>query len=229
VGWALEGGFFNAGQACTAASRVLVHRSVYAEVAERYAAAVQRLHVGAGWDPTTHVGPMVTAAHQRRVMDYIDIGVAEGGTVAAQAPLPDDPALAGGYYVPPTLFTDVTPEMRIANEEIFGPVVCLIPFSDEREAIGIANGTDFGLVAAVFTRDAGRQIRVSREIRAGIVFINSYSRAFLGTPFGGTGHSGFGREGSHHTLLEYGHTKSLRLPAGVRETPRWTVTDEVFS
>lgn len=227
--WAVEGAYFNAGQACTAASRVLVHASIYDEVAERYGAAVERLRVGPGSDPATHVGPVVTAAHRRRVVDYIDIGVAEGATIAAQAPLPEDPALAGGYYVSPTLFTGVTREMRIANEEIFGPVVALISFEDEDDAISIANGTDFGLVAAVFTGDAERQIRVGRAIQAGIVFINSYSRSFLGTPFGGTGRSGFGREGSYETLAEYGHTKSLRLPAGVGKTLRWGPSEEVFA
>jgi acyl-CoA reductase-like NAD-dependent aldehyde dehydrogenase len=226
--WALEGAYFNAGQACTAASRILVHASIYDEVAERYAAAVRRLRVGPGSDPATHVGPMVTAAHRDRVMDYVDIGVAEGATIAAQAPLPDDPALAGGYYAPPTLFTGVTRDMRIANEEIFGPVACMIAFEDEEEGVSIANGTDFGLVAAVFTSDAERQIRVGRAIRAGVVFINSYSRAFLGTPFGGTAHSGFGREGAHQTLAEYGYTKSLRLPAGVGTTPRWEPSEKVF-
>lgn len=227
--WAIDGGYFNAGQACTAASRVLVHASVYDEFAERFAGAVRRFRVGPGSDPATHIGPVVTAGHRERVMGYIELGVAEGATIAAQAPLPDDPALAGGYYVPPTVFTGVTREMRIANEEIFGPVTCLIPFEDENEAVSIANGTDFGLVAAVFSSDAERQIRVGRAIRAGIVFINSYSRTILGTPFGGTGHSGFGREGAYQTLAEYGYTKTLRLPAGARETLRWGPSEEVFA
>ncbi|MEU5244246.1 aldehyde dehydrogenase family protein, partial [Streptomyces asoensis] len=170
--WAVEGGYFNQGEACTAASRILVHADLHDEVARRLASAVGRLKVGAGSDAATHVGPLVSPAQRQRVLDYLEIGVAEGATIAAQAPLPTDPGLADGYYVAPTLFTGVTPDMRIAREEIFGPVVCLIPFHDEDEAVRIANGTDFGLVAGVFTRDSERALRVSRELRAGIVFVN---------------------------------------------------------
>ncbi|WP_312867808.1 aldehyde dehydrogenase family protein [Amycolatopsis pithecellobii] len=225
--WAVEGGFFNQGEACTAASRVLVQSEIYDEVAGRYAEAVPRLRVGNGADAGTHVGPMVTDAQRRRVLDYIDIGVGEGATLAAQAALPRDPALVGGYYVAPTLFTGVHRDMRIANEEIFGPVVALIPFHDEAEAISIANGTDFGLVAGVFTQDSERALRVSRALRAGMVFVNNYNRAFTGTPFGGVGASGYGREHALETLHEFGYSKSIRLPSGVSEIPRWAPSLEV--
>ena len=124
---AVDGGFFNQGEACTAASRILVQDSIFDEFARRLAHAVGRLRVGDGADPATDVGPLVTAAQQKRVLDYLDIGVAEGARIAAQAPLPDDPRLANGFYVPPTLLTDVTPDMRVATEEIFGPVVALTP------------------------------------------------------------------------------------------------------
>ncbi|WP_231644722.1 aldehyde dehydrogenase family protein [Sciscionella sediminilitoris] len=225
--WALEGGFFNQGEACTAASRVLVHADRYAEFAQRYAAAVRRLRVGDGADTRTHVGPLVTPAQRQRVLDYLEIGVAEGAEIAAQAPLPTDTALAEGYYAPPTLFTGVTPDMRIAREEIFGPVVCLIPFHDEAEALRIANGTEFGLVAGVFTRDAERAMRVGRALRAGMVFVNHYNRAFTGTPFGGVGASGYGREHALETLQEFGYSKSLRLPSGTAGIPRWAPSVEV--
>ncbi|MBK3638118.1 aldehyde dehydrogenase, partial [Streptomyces sp. MBT97] len=119
--WAVEGGYFNQGEACTAASRILVHADLHDEVARRLASAVGRLKVGAGSDAATHVGPLVSPAQRQRVLDYLEIGVAEGATIAAQAPLPTDPGLADGYYVAPTLFTGVTPDMRIAREEIFGP------------------------------------------------------------------------------------------------------------
>lgn len=217
VRWALEGGFYNQGEACSAASRVLVHRSVYADVAERYGAAVKRLRVGVGTDANIDVGPLVTQAHRQRVLDYIQIGVEEGATLFAQAPLPnggDHP----GFFVAPTLFTDVKPEMRISQEEIFGPVVCLIPFDDEQEAIRIANGTEFGLLGAVFTANAQRQVRVARAISASVTFINHYSRVgMFGTPFGGTKHSGYGRLHSQQTLGEFGYTKTLRLPSGAGE------------
>jgi betaine-aldehyde dehydrogenase len=191
---AIDGGFFNQGEACTAASRILVQDNIFTEFERRLATAVGRLRVGDGADPATEVGPLVTAAQQKRVLEYLDIGAAEGAHIAAQAPLPSDPRLANGFYVPPTLLTDVAPDMRVATEEIFGPVVALIPFSDEDEAVRIANGTEFGLVAGVFTRDSDRVMRVSRQINAGTVFVNNYFRVAVGSGFGGIGHSGFGRE-----------------------------------
>ncbi|WP_229479118.1 MULTISPECIES: aldehyde dehydrogenase family protein [Mycolicibacterium] len=221
IPWAVEAAFFNQGEACTAASRILVHNDIHDEVADRLAAAVTRLRVGDGADPDTHVGPLVTAQQRRRVEEYIAIGRAEGATLRAQAALPGDPRLAEGHFVAPTLFTGVRHDMRIATEEIFGPVTCLIPFETEDEAVEIANGTEFGLVAGVFTADAERAMRVSRAIRAGMVFINHYHRAFTGTPFGGVGHSGYGREHALETLHEFGYSKSLRMPSGATPIPRW--------
>jgi betaine-aldehyde dehydrogenase len=225
---AIDGGFFNQGEACTASSRILVQDTIFAEFESRLATAVSRLRVGDGADPATDVGPLVTAAQQKRVLDYLDIGVAEGARIAAQAPLPSDPRLANGFYVPPTLLTDVTPDMRVATEEIFGPVVTLIPFSGEDEAVRIANGTQFGLVAAVFTQDSDRVLRVSRQIRAGTVFVNNYVRVAVGTGFGGIGHSGFGREHAQETLAEYGYHKTVRLAHRRDELPRWAAADRVL-
>jgi len=225
--WAVEGGYFNQGEACTASSRLLVHADVHDEVVRRLAAAVNRLKVGNGADAGTHVGPLVTAAQQQRVLDYLDIGVREGATIAAQAALPTEPDLAEGYYVAPTLITGVTEHMRIAKEEIFGPVVCVIPFRDEAEAVRIANGTEFGLVAGVFTGDSERAMRFSRELRVGIVFVNHYNRQFTGTPFGGVGASGYGREHALETLQEYSYARSLRLPSGRGTIPQWAPSLEV--
>lgn len=225
---AVAGGYYNAGQACTAASRLVVQRTVHDELVARLAAAVTRLRVGAGSDPTTHVGPVVTRAQQRRVLDYVDVGVAEGATVAAQGSLPEDPALADGFWVAPTLFTDVTPEMRIAVEEIFGPVVVVIPFDTEAEAVEIANGTEFGLVASVYTADMERAVRVAGRLEVGAVFVNNYDRATTGSPFGGTKHSGYGREHTAETLSEFGYTRTLRIPTGERAFPRWPALDDVL-
>jgi betaine-aldehyde dehydrogenase len=225
---AIDGGFFNQGEACTASSRILVQDTIFAEFESRLATAVSRLRVGDGADPATDVGPLVTAAQQKRVLDYLDIGVAEGARIAAQAPLPSDPRLANGFYVPPTLLTDVTADMRVATEEIFGPVVTLIPFSGEDEAVRIANGTQFGLVAAVFTQDSDRVMRVGRQIRAGTVFVNNYVRVAVGTGFGGIGHSGFGREHAQETLAEYGYHKTVRLAHRRDELPRWAAADRVL-
>jgi acyl-CoA reductase-like NAD-dependent aldehyde dehydrogenase len=225
----IEGGFFNQGEACTAASRILVHRSRHDELVAKVGPAVERLVTGNGADRRTHVGPLITPAQRDRVLSYLEIGVAEGATIAAQGALPDDPDLAGGYYVAPTMFIGVSPEMRIAREEIFGPVICVIPFDDEDEAVAIANGTDYGLIAGVYTADNERALRVSRRIDAGIVFVNNFNRVFVGTPFGGTGHSGFGRVHAPETLREFGRSKSIRLPSGIAAVPRWSAVDDVVS
>jgi acyl-CoA reductase-like NAD-dependent aldehyde dehydrogenase len=224
----VEGGYFNQGEACSASSRIIVHRRHYEEVVRRLAAATARLRVGDGADPRTHVGPLVSAAQRRKVLEYIHIGVAEGARIVSQAPLPTDPALAGGYFVAPTLFADVTPGMRVATEEIFGPVVVVIPFDDEDEAVQIANGTDYGLMAAVFSEDARRTMRVSRRLRAGIVFVNNYNRMVTGLPFGGVGHSGYGREHALQTLAEYGYSKTVRMPSGASSVPVWDAVADVL-
>jgi acyl-CoA reductase-like NAD-dependent aldehyde dehydrogenase len=225
---ALEGGFVNQGEACTASSRILVQRGVHDEVVDRLRRAIPRIRLGRGTDPATHVGPLITAKQQRRVLDYIAIGEAEGATLAVQGPMPSDPALANGYFVPPTMFTGVTPDMRIAQEEIFGPVICVIAFDTEEQAIEIANGTEFGLIAGVYSRDAERMLRVSRALEAGIVFVNNYNRSFIGTPFGGYGNSGHGRIHSPDTLKAFGRTKSIRLPNGLMPVPAWSAVHELL-
>jgi len=217
----IEAAFVNKGEACTAASRILVQRAIYPEALERLARAVRRLCVGDGMSPETDVGPLVSRAQQHRVREYIALGLREGAELAAQAQMPVDLALRGGFFVPPTLLAGVTPGMRIAQEEIFGPVTCLMPFDTEEEAIAIANATDFGLVAAVYGADAARCRRVARGIEAGMVFINNYNRQFLGSPFGGTKASGYGREHSEHTLAEFGYLKAVREPSGRAPVPRW--------
>jgi acyl-CoA reductase-like NAD-dependent aldehyde dehydrogenase len=221
IPWIVEAAFFNQGEACTAASRLLVHTSIYDEAAQRVGSAVRRLRVGDGASPDTHVGPLVTDAHRQRVLSYLEVAAAEGAVLAAQADLPADARLAGGYYARPTLLTDVTPGMRVANEEIFGPVTAMIRFEDDAEAISVANGTDFGLVAGVFSRDTARAMRVANAMRCGLVYVNHYNRAAVGVPFGGIGASGYGREHAQETLREFGYSKSLRIPNGLGEIPRW--------
>jgi acyl-CoA reductase-like NAD-dependent aldehyde dehydrogenase len=226
--WAIDGAFFNKGEACTAASRLIVQRGIYPRFVAALAEAVPRLRVGDGMDRATHVGPVVSAAQRRRVLDYIALGQAEGARLLAQAPLPTDPRLAGGHWVPPTVFAEVRPSMRIAREEIFGPVTCVLPFDTEDEAIAIANGTDFGLVSAVFSGDAERTARVSRRLEAGLVFVNNYDRRFLGSPFGGIKASGYGREHCPQTLHEFGYTKAVRSPSGRAPLPVWPPASEVL-
>ena len=226
---AVDGGFFNQGEACTAASRILLQDNIYEDFIGRLCAAVSRLRVGDGADSDTDVGPLVTRAQQRRVLEYLDIGVREGARIAAQAALPDDPRLADGFYVAPTVLADVTPDMRVATEEIFGPVVSVIRFSDEDDALRIANDTPFGLVSAVFSRDVDRALRVSRKIRAGAVFVNNYFRVSIGSGFGGIGHSGFGREHAQETLAEYGYTKTIRMTSRREELHYWPAATRVLN
>jgi acyl-CoA reductase-like NAD-dependent aldehyde dehydrogenase len=225
---AVEGAFFNQGEACTAASRLLVEEPVHDEFVNRMAAAVGRLRVGDGRDPATHVGPLITAAQQRSVQAHIDRAVTDGATVAATAPLPSDPRLAGGYWVAPTLFTDVSPDMAIAREEVFGPVTAVLRFSGEAEALTLANDSPYGLVAAVYTADHTRARRLARGINTGVVMINNYSRAFLGSPFGGFGDSGYGREHAIESLLEFTRTKSIREPSGLSAIPEWPALGEIL-
>jgi acyl-CoA reductase-like NAD-dependent aldehyde dehydrogenase len=225
---AIEGMFFNQGEACTASSRILVHESHLEVFTQRFCAAVRRLKLGDPLDPGTHIGPMVTRQQQERVLAYVATGVEEGAQVVAEGTLPDDERLRGGYFVAPTVFADVKPEMRIAQEEIFGPVVVLLPFATYDEAIEVANGTDFGLFAAAYTRDMATAQRASRDLDTGVVLINNYSRALLGTPFGGTKASGYGREHAVETIREFVRSKSVRTPSGLGEVPRWSAVDAVL-
>lgn len=222
VAVAFEGAFFNNGEACTATSRVIVHRSLHDSFVEKFAQMMDRLKVGDGLDPSVRLGPMVTKEHQQKVLSYIETGKKEGATVYKQAALPNDPALENGYFVAPTLFTGVTREMRIAREEIFGPVVAVIPFDDEEEAVSICNDTDFGLIAVVFSDDHSEAMRISRRLDVGCVYINNFYR--LGAqcvPFGGNKASGFGRERCYDTLLEFCRPKAVRIPSGLGEIPLW--------
>ena len=225
---ALDGGFYNKGEACTAASRVLVHRDVHDAFVSALAAGVAALRVGNGADPGTHVGPVVTRAQQQKVLHYIRIGEADGAKIAAQAAWPADPALADGFFVPPTLFTGVTRDMRIATEEIFGPVVTVTVFETEDEAVAIANEPEYGLLAAVYTRDSERAFRTARRLDTGMVLINNYFRGMLGTPFGGTKRSGYGREHAIATLQEFGYTKMIRFPSGTGTIPTWRAVTDVY-
>jgi acyl-CoA reductase-like NAD-dependent aldehyde dehydrogenase len=225
---ALDGAFFNKGEACTAASRLLLHRHIHDEFVERMSAAIARLKTGDGALDTTHVGPVVSRAQKAKVEKYIEIGIAEGATVAARGALPDDPRLKNGYFVPPTLLTGVLPDMRVAQEEIFGPVTCAIKFRDEREAIEIANGTSFALVAGVYSGNPETANRLARGIEAGIVFINNYNRVVMGTPFGGTKSSGYGREHCAATLSEFSYPKAIRIPTGRMDVPEWQAVTDVF-
>jgi acyl-CoA reductase-like NAD-dependent aldehyde dehydrogenase len=223
---ALEGMYYNQGEACTSTARILVHDSIHDEFCERFARATERLVVGDPLHPDTDIGPMVDERQRDRVLDYLRIGLDEGARTVTQGELPDDERLRDGYWVAPTLLADVRPEMRIAQEEIFGPVACLMRFGDEEEALAIANGTEYGLTAAICTRDEARAGRLAARLEAGMVFVNNYMRrAFLGSPFGGVKGSGFGRENAAETLHEFVRSKNVRFPSGRGEIPTWPPRD----
>ena len=225
---ALEGMFFNQGEACTAASRVLLHESIREPFLRRFCDAVRQLRLGDGLDERTEIGPLVTRRQQERVLEFIEIGKREGAQIAAQGDLPTEPNLQGGFFVRPTVFSDVDPEMTIAKEEIFGPVCCTFNFSTYEEAIRIANGTEFGLAAGIFTTNLDTAQRAAREVEAGVVTINNYHRAWLGTPFGGMKNSGYGRELATETIREYLRSKNVRTPSGFGSIPTWRAADRLI-
>jgi acyl-CoA reductase-like NAD-dependent aldehyde dehydrogenase len=223
---ALEGMYYNQGEACTSTARILVADPIHDEFCDRFARATERLVVGDPLHPDTDIGPMVDARQRDRVLEYLRIGLDEGARMVTQGALPDDERLSEGYWVAPTVLADVRPEMRLAQEEIFGPIACLMRFSDEEEALAIANGTEYGLTAALCTRDERRARQLAARLEAGMVFVNNYMRrAFLGSPFGGVKGSGFGRENAAETLYEFVRSKNVRFPSGRGEIPTWPPRD----
>ncbi len=205
--------FFNQGECCTAGSRVLVDRSIHDEAVSALVEHAARIRLGDGMDPTTTMGPMISASQQETVQRYIDAGKDSSATVAFEGESPSDPALAGGHFVPPTIFTDLDNEMTIAREEIFGPVMAVIPFSDVDEAIRIANQTPYGLAASVWTR-VNKALRVSRAIRAGTVWINDSQPVPAEAPFGGFKASGYGRELGSSGIEAYLEEKHIYVNLG---------------
>jgi acyl-CoA reductase-like NAD-dependent aldehyde dehydrogenase len=203
--WAFQAAFFNTGQFCMSGPRLLVHRSVYGEMTERMAALADGAVVGDPLNGGTHLGPLAHQAQLARVIEYVDIAKAEGATLRAGGTRTGD----RGYYYRPTIFADVTPGMRIAQEEVFGPVLTITPFDTDDEAVAIANGTAFGLAAGLHTTDLRRAHRVAARLEAGIVWINSWAMFENSTSFGGYKDSGYGRELGTAGLDEYLQLKTV--------------------
>ncbi|MFE0535729.1 aldehyde dehydrogenase [Streptomyces nigra] len=203
--------WMNNGQACVAQTRILLPRSRYDEFAEAFAVAAGALVVGDPLDPATQVGPLVARRQQRRSLDYIRIGQEEGAKILTGGGRPQ--GLEKGWYVEPTLFGDVDNTMRIAREEIFGPVICLLPYGDEAEAVRIANDSEYGLSGSVWTAHTAHGVDIARRVRTGTYSVNTFSLDMLG-PFGGYKNSGLGREFGPEGFGEYFEHKMIHLPAG---------------
>jgi len=201
--------FFNQGQCCIAGARTYVEESRREEFVERLVDRARDIRLGSGLDPDTEMGPLVSAEQLQRVTDYIETGAAEGATVLAGGGRADDPRLASGYFVRPTVLGGVNQSMRVMREEIFGPVAMVSTFSSEEEAVALANDTSFGLAAGIWTRDVKRAHRVAAAIDAGTVWVNTYGWFDVAAPYGGFKMSGYGKELGEEALDAYLQTKTV--------------------
>jgi len=216
----LLGIFYNAGQQCSAGSRLFLHDEIYDEFLKKLVERAGQIRVGDPQKPETQMGPLVSDEQQKRVLDYIELGRKEGAKLLLGGGPPEDPALRKGYYVMPTIFTEVENSMRIAQEEIFGPVLCVLRWSDEKAMIEQANDVQYGLCAGIWTRDLLKAHRTARELEAGYIWINQYDVFPYGAPFGGYKQSGVGRELAFETLYHYTQLKNVNVDLSGQPT-RW--------
>jgi acyl-CoA reductase-like NAD-dependent aldehyde dehydrogenase len=205
----VSGIFAATGQTCIAGSRALIHRKIHDEFVEKLLALAKTARMGNPLDLSTQVGPVTTKPQYEKVLDYIRIAKEEGAICVLGGRAASRPECGAGWFVEPTIFTNVNPDMRIANEEVFGPVLSVIPFDDEEEAISIANGTIYGLAAGVWTTSIRRAIMMSERLEAGTVWVNTYRAVSYMSPFGGYKRSGIGRESGIEAVKEYLQTKSV--------------------
>jgi aldehyde dehydrogenase (NAD+) len=205
----ISGIFAATGQTCIAGSRALIHRKIHDEFVEKLLALASTATMGNPAEKTTQVGPVTTRPQYKKVLDYIEIAKSEGAVCRMGGGPASRPECGSGWFVEPTIFTGVKPTMRIANEEVFGPVLSVIPFEDEDEAVEIANNTIYGLAAGVWTQNIGRALSMSARLEAGTVWVNTYRAVSYMSPFGGYKRSGIGRESGIEAIKEYLQTKSV--------------------
>lgn len=218
IGGAMLGNFYSTGQVCSNGTRVFVQRKVKDAFLARLKERTEAIVIGDPMDEATQLGPMVSRAQRDKVLSYIEAGKAEGARLIAGGGIPNA-VNAEGTFIQPTVFADVTDEMTIAREEIFGPVMCVLDFDDEAEVVARANATEFGLSAGVFTADLTRAHRVVDRLEAGTMWINTYNLAPVEIPFGGSKQSGFGRENSVAALNHYTELKTVYVGMGKVEAP----------
>ncbi len=206
--WAI---YANKGEVCSAGSRLLLHKDVHDQFLERLVDKAKKMRVGNPLDPKTEMGSQISQTQLDRILGYVKSGVDEGAKLLCGGERDTEGEKGKGFFVKPTVFSDVKPLMKIAQEEIFGPVLAAMKFDDEEEAVSIANGTVYGLVSAVWTKDVQRAHRLARKIKAGVVWVNTYNGFDSAAPFGGYKQSGFGREMGMHALESYTQVKSVWL------------------
>jgi len=211
VDYALFGIFMGAGQVCSSGSRILVQDDIYDTFVEKFVAQAKEIKVGPGDHPTSQMGAIVSEKHLNSILEYIQIGKEEGAVLATGGSRMTKDGLDKGFFVEPTVFTDVTSDMRIVREEIFGPVVTIQRFHTEAEAIAIANDTDYGLAGAVFSEDQNKALRVIKKVRAGITWVNSYHLTDVQAPWGGYKQSGIGRGLGPYGIDEYQEVKQINM------------------
>ncbi len=215
--WAI---FHNQGQACIAGARLVLHESIAEEFLEKFTALAKSIRLGNPLDPNTEMGPLTSQMHRDRVLSYVDIAREQGGEILAGGKAPGG-ELASGCYIEPTIVRARSPQDRIAQEEVFGPFVTVLTFKTDEEALAIANSTEYGLGAGLWTRNLQRAHLMAREIKSGMVWINCYKRVNPGSPFGGVGQSGYGREMGFDVMREYTQAKSVWVNIDAQITPHY--------
>lgn len=214
----------NQGQMCTAMSRLFLEEKIYDQFLAKLVEKTKALTIGPATDYQTSFGPVISRKHRDKILEFIDRAVKDGATIACGGKIPVGENLKNGFYIEPTILTDVRPDSEITQEEVFGPVLCVIRFSTEDEAIRLANDTKYGLAACVWTKDLEKTNRAARQLQAGTIWINTYGGFYNEASFGGYKQSGFGRELGVEGLLEYTQSKNIcmdKTPGGKPLAAGW--------